>query len=132
MGLGLLGHCKCGYEKDVYIGSGFAQHGKSFEYPHYCESCNSLTSVDVLKKNPKCAECGSEDIKSYEAITKELPDDVSGLPYFMMKDYHKPEDVQEEDFCYPLDKTFVLLKGNHYCPRCKENSLIFKTTVYCD
>ena len=130
MGRELLGYCKCGYEKEVCIGGGFS--GKSFEFPHYCESCNSLTSVDVLKKKPKCTECGSKDIKSYEAITKELPDDVSGLPYFMMKDYHKREDVQVENFCHQLDKTFVLLKGNHYCPRCKENSLIFKTTVYCD
>ena len=130
MGRELLGYCKCGYEKEVCIGGGFS--GKSFEFPHYCESCNSLTSVNVLKKKPKCTECGSKDIKSYEAITKELPDDVSGLPYFMMKDYHKREDVQVENFCHQLDKTFVLLKGNHYCPRCKENSLMFHITWFFD
>ena len=129
MGRELLGYCKCGYEKEVCIGGGFS--GKSFEFPHYCESCNSLTSVDVLKKRPKCTECGSKDIKSYEAITKELPKDVR-LPSFLTEGYHKREDVQMEDSCHQLDKTFVLLKGNHYCPRCKENSLMFQITYFFD
>ena len=129
MGRELLGYCKCGYGKEVCIGGGFS--GKSFEFPHYCESCNSLTSVDVFKKKPKCTECGSKDIKSYEAITKELPKDVR-LPSFLTNGYHKREDVQVENFCYSLDKTFVLLKGKHYCPRCKENSLMFPITCFFD
>jgi hypothetical protein len=72
LGTELTGKCECGYGSKVYIASGRALHGKVFNYPHYCDACSSLTSVDVLSPSLVCKECGSTEIHSYEAFTKTL------------------------------------------------------------
>ena len=136
MGKQLTGECDCGYVGEVYIASGRAQHGKKFAYPHYCTSCDSLISVDLLSESQTCKVCGSGDVHSYEALTKTLSDDsfLKKLPTnFLLKiGYHRLDAVQEETFCYPLKKTFVLLRGNHFCPKCKNQSMRFFTSMLFD
>lgn len=136
MGTELTGQCSCGYKGKVYIGSGRAEHGKLFKFPHYCGSCNSLTSVDMLGEEIKCAECGSPEIYSYAAPTKTLAYNslLNRLPLEMLKKagYHKSEAVHDESFCYPIKKSFPFLRGNHFCPRCKEQSMTFFTSMLYD
>lgn len=136
MGKQLTGECDCGYGGEVYIASGRAQHGKVFKYPYFCNSCDSLISVDVLSQSQSCSECGSDDVHSYEALTKTLSYKslLNRLPNEVLKTagYHRSDVVQEETFCYPLKKTFVFLRGNHYCPKCKVNSMRFFTSMFYD
>jgi ribosomal protein L37AE/L43A len=136
MGTELTGRCDCGFGNKVYIASGRAQHGKVFKYPHYCSSCHSLISVDVLSDSQICSECGSDDIHSYAASTKTLSYKslLSRFPTEVLKaaGYHRSDVVHEETFCYPLRKTFVFLRGDHYCPKCKKSTMRFFTSMLYD
>ena len=136
MGTELTGRCKCGYTDKVYIGSGRASHGKVFKYPHYCNSCNSVTSVEMLADEKKCSNCSGTNIQSYEADTKTLSYKslLNRLPTELLAKtgYHRTDIVHEESFCYPLKKTFVLTRGMHYCPRCKEFGMTFFTSMLYD
>lgn len=136
MGTELTGGCDCGYGKKAYIASGRAEHGKVFKYPHYCNSCHSLISVDVLSDSQICSECGSDDIHSYAASTKTLSYKslLNRLPTEVLKaaGYHRSDVVHDESFCYPLKKTFVFLRGDHYCPKCKNNTMRFFTSMLYD
>jgi len=136
LGKELTGKCDCGYSSKVYIASGRALHGKVFNFPHYCDSCNSLTSVDVLSQPLICKECGSTEIHSYAALTKTLSYNslLTRLPTKVLKTagYHTSDVVLEETFCHPLKKTFVFLRGDHHCPKCKQNSMRFFTSMLYD
>ena len=136
MGTQLTGRCKCGYEGVAYIASGRANHGKVFKYPHYCKTCLSLTSIDILSDSQLCNECGSADVHSYEAPTRTLSYKslLNKLPTEILRKagYHRSEEVHEETFCYPINKRFVFLRKPHFCPRCKENSLHFFTSMLFD
>jgi len=136
MGTQLTGQCNCGYEANVYIASGRSQHGKVFKYPHHCDACNSLTSIDMLSSDCKCAECGSDQIHSYAASTKTLSYKslLNRLPTEVLKTagYHRSDVVHEETFCFPLKKTFVFLRADHYCPKCKNNTMRFFTSMLYD
>lgn len=136
MGTELTGKCKCGYTEKVYIGSGRASHGKLFQYPHYCNSCHSLTSADMLADEQICNHCNSKDIHSYAATTKTLSYKslLNRLPTEVLTrtGYHRTDVVHEESFCYPIKKTFVFLRGAHYCPSCTEESMTFFTSMLYD
>ena len=136
MGKQLTGLCDCSYGGEVYIASGRTQHGKVFYYPHYCNSCDSLISVDLLSKSKTCKFCASDDVHSFEATSKTISSKslLNKLPpNFLLKiGYHSSELVHEEIFCYPLNKKFVLLRGNHYCPKCKHQSMHFFTSMLYD
>lgn len=136
MGKKITGECDCGYVGEAHIASGRAQHGKVFNYPHHCNSCDSLISIDVLCKYQICNQCGSTDVKSYKSLTKTLSHNsfLSKLSTdFLLKiGYHRSDVVHEETFCYPLKKKFVLLCGDHYCPKCKSHSMRFTTSMLYD
>jgi ribosomal protein L37AE/L43A len=136
MGTELTGACKCGYGDKVYIGSGRASHGKLFKYPHSCNTCNSLTSVDMLAVAPSCSHCNSKDIRSYAANTKTLSYKslLNRFPTELLAKtgYHRTDVVHDESFCYPIKKTYVFLRGNHHCPRCNENTMTFFTSMLYD
>ena len=129
MGLELLGKCQCGYERNVHISSTRALRGKVFRYPHHCSSCKSLTSVDVLESNYQCDLCFSSAVFNYSATSKKLPSNstLQRLPSFLLAlfNYHKQEQMAEENYCTASNKTFTLLKGGHYCPACSFNNLQF-------
>ena len=129
MGQEFIGKCNCGLEKEVYIGSSRNDHGNKFDYPHYCNVCNSLTTVNILKKNIVCNVCGSNDVHSYAAKTTTLPLE-SKLNLQSNKELerlgvHKSNLVAETTYCPDLDKDLILFKSKNFCPACKENSLRF-------
>jgi predicted RNA-binding Zn-ribbon protein involved in translation (DUF1610 family) len=136
MGTELTGRCKCGCEGKVYIASGRANHGKVFSYPHYCDACNSLISIDMLGSSQGCPNCGSKDIHSYQAATKTLSYDslLNRLPTDLLRKagYHRASEVHDESFCYPIKKHFPLLRGFHHCPQCKDQSMAFFTSMLFD
>jgi rRNA maturation endonuclease Nob1 len=136
MGTELTGHCKCGYEDKVYIGSGRALHGKVFDFPYHCKSCRTLISIDKLSDDISCKICGSADVVSYESETKTL-----GVYSFFNRfssellrffGYHKQDVVFHESFCYRLNKSFVIMHGDQYCPRCGESNLKFYVSALYD
>ncbi len=136
LGIELSGDCECGYKGQVYIASGRAQHGKVFQYPHYCDACSSLTTIDMLNETKACSECGSANIHSYEALTRTLPYSsiIAYLPISLLRflGFHRANVMREEAYCYRLNKTFIFLQGDRFCPKCKENSMQFLTTVLYD
>ncbi len=133
MGTELTGECECGYTNKVNIASGRDEHGKVFYFPHYCNSCDKLTSADLLTNFPSCNHCASTEIYSYAALTKTLPYNkiLNIIPNKLLNlaGFHKSELVHEEKYCPPIKKTISILHGNHYCPRCKEKSMRFFTSM---
>lgn len=129
MGQELVGKCVCGLEKEVYVGSGRQDHGKKFNFPHYCNSCHSLITVDILQKKYSCTDCGSSDIHSYAALTKTIPSDSeqNSWPdaHLAKLGFHKRKLVEDETYCATLDKDFVLFRFKNHCPVCNLNSLTF-------
>jgi len=129
MGTELSAICECGFRGLTHIGSSRAQHGKTFKYPHYCDACNSLTSVDLLCKPPSCSKCSSSNVHTYASHTSSLSYDsiFNKLPtkYLRFLGFNRRDEAYDESFCYPLKKTFVLLRGKNYCPKCRNASLIF-------
>lgn len=136
MGTQLTGQCGCGYEANVFIASGRANHGKVFKYPHYCDDCSSMTSIDILSGSNNCTECGGQNVHSYEASTKTLSYEslLNKLPTELLRKagYHRSEDVHEETYCYPITKKFVFLRGAHHCPRCGGQTMKFFTSMLFD
>lgn len=136
MGTELTGKCSCGYQGKVYIASGRANHGKVFKYPHYCDDCSSLTSIDILSGRVACSECDSENVHSYEATSRTLSYKslLNKMPADLLRKagFHRSEEVHEETYCFPINKKFVFLRGDKFCPRCKCNSMSFFTSMLYD
>lgn len=133
MGQVLNAICECGLRDTATLGAGRSDFQLVCKFPHYCKNCEYLISVDILKENNVCSECGSKDIHSYESSTKrskykiveKLSTDV-----LMKLGLHRLED---EQFSWYLNKeNHVILKGNHYCPKCHSNSMIFDTKLIFD
>jgi hypothetical protein len=136
MGQEFIGRCSCGLEKTVGVGSSRSEHGKKFYFPHFCDSCNSLTTVNVLSKKYVCADCGGDSINTYAAKTKSLPYDSKlnswSDKHLAKLGVHKKELVLEESYCFVLDKDFALFRTNNFCPSCKEYSLSFSLSAMYD
>lgn len=129
MGQLFIAKCGCGLEAEVSVGSSRSEHGKKFYYPHYCSTCNNVTSVNVLAKSYVCPECKSEKINSYAAATQTLPFDSklnsSSESHLSRLGFHKSNLVEDESYCHGLEKTFVLFSSKNFCPACNKNSLSF-------
>ena len=136
MGHELIGRCNCGLEGRVCVGSSRSDHGKKFDYPHYCSSCNSLITVNVLRKKYVCTLCESGEIHSYAALTKSLPYDskLNSWPddHLAKIGVHKKDLVEDETYCDSLEKDFVLFRSKNFCPLCKRNSLSFSLSLMYD
>jgi DNA-directed RNA polymerase subunit M/transcription elongation factor TFIIS len=129
MGHEFTGKCNCGLEKQVYIGSSRNDHGKKFDYPHFCNACNSLITVNILNEKTTCSHCGSNDVHSYAALTTTLPFDSEfnsrSDEQLARLGVHKSDLVAEKTYFPDLDKDLVLFKSKNFCPACKQNSLEF-------
>lgn len=135
MGTGLKASCKCGYEDESIIGSTRAKHGKAFDFPHYCNDCNSVTRVDLLSEAPCCNVCGSKNITSYETTTKIIPNPLLerlGRDFLLKRGYHMGREELDPTYCDVQKKTFVMLRWHNYCPNCQTNNLTFYPYIYFD
>lgn len=128
MGTEVIGKCNCGYEGTASIGSSRAQHGKKFYFPHYCNDCNQIVSVDTLSKVPSCRHCESTSLTSYEAKSKRVPNELLerlGEHFLHKRGYHHSSEELNPTYCYVQNKTYVMLRRHNHCPRCNGNELMF-------
>jgi hypothetical protein len=135
MGTGLKATCTCGYETEASIGSSRAGHGKVFRFPHFCNDCQTVGSVDVLSELPACNKCGSKNITSYETNTKRVPNRLLerlGRDFLRKRGYHLRQEELDPTYCCVLEKTFIMLRGHNYCPECQTSSLTFYPEIYFD
>jgi Zn finger protein HypA/HybF involved in hydrogenase expression len=135
MGTGLKATCSCNYAAEASIGSSRAEHGKVFRFPHVCNDCQTVGSVDVLSEDPACDKCGSTNVTSYETKTKLVPNrllEKLGKDFLRKRGFHLQQEELDPSYCYVLEKTFTLLKWNNQCPKCKENELTFFPYIYFD
>lgn len=135
MGSAYAAACKCGYKApECPISSTRAQHGRQWWYPHSCDTCRAVVSIDLLSDNHACPHCGNEDVVSFEEpqppeVKQSFWDRLRG------KEPPIPENLQDpvsSSFCYVLKKTFVLRKGKHRCPSCSDTELEFFRTGFFD
>ena len=128
MGTEVIGKCGCGYEARASIGSSRAQHGKVFYFPHFCEGCNQIVSVDTLSESPTCRHCGGTSLVSYEAKSTKVANpllerlDANTLH---SRGHHLSSEELSPSFCFKQNKTYVLLRKRNHCPKCSGNELSF-------
>lgn len=133
MGEVVKAKCSCGYEEEAVIGAGRFDFKEVCKFPHFCNSCNRVTSVDIFKEVYECKHCNGADVHSYESITKVVK--YNFLERFSDETltkygYHRRS--QEYTSWYGRTKNHVLMRGKHYCPNCKESNLTFKITMMFD
>jgi predicted Zn-ribbon and HTH transcriptional regulator len=135
MGTGLKATCTCGHEAEASIGSSRAGHGKVFRFPHFCNDCKNVGSVDVLSERSACDKCGSTNVTSYETNTKRVPNRLLerlDREFLRKRGYHLQQEELDPTYCYVLGKTFVMLRSLNNCPKCNSNNLIFSPYIYFD
>jgi hypothetical protein len=97
-----MASCKCGYEKEVLVGStrSMGRNGTSYS-PALCRDCGKLCSSLYGTDAPTCELCQSKNIVRYG--NRELRAD-------------------------PSNKYHGWTGGLHFCPQCKDFGLRFKDT----
>jgi predicted Zn-ribbon and HTH transcriptional regulator len=106
MGTIIKAVCTCGLESDtIHQGIGFRyfENGVRIE-PAYCDSCGIVVGRDISKSFSKCPQCRRK-VKFYTEDVEESDEKVPGLA---TDDY-----LDEKEFWH--------------CPRCKRETLRFKS-----
>jgi hypothetical protein len=135
MGTEVICKCSCGYQGSAAIGSSRAMHGKQFSFPHYCNDCHQVVSIDTLAEASTCRHCGGTSLTSYEAQTKQVPNPLLeklGASILHKRGYHLSEEELSPTYCYVQEKTYVLLRWNNHCPQCNGNKLMFRMGMLYD
>lgn len=125
--------CECGYNGKATLGAGRSDFREVCKFPHYCDSCKEVVSVDIFKEEHLCPTCKSHDVHTYEAQTTRLKNEA----HEQLSDVHLERlglhrRSDEQDSWYGKDKSHILLRGPHYCPKCEKNSLKFFTEIMFD
>ncbi len=67
MGSTVSAKCDCGYHKsNLRIGGGMMNFQSFCSFPFYCKGCQSLVTVNLLSRTPKCPECKSTEVLAYD------------------------------------------------------------------
>jgi len=141
MGTTLEARCRCGYIESAMVASGRREHGKVFYYPHACEDCQSVVSVDILKSPMACPKCGGSNITSYGVEIKELPFGRWNLFKSWLSGDTKRHAEQKKavyrktsdsSYCYRTHTTYVIPTDPATCPVCREKSLVFESILLFD
>tara|TARA_B100000315_G_C14547437_1_gene573961 strand:+ start:544 stop:900 length:357 start_codon:yes stop_codon:yes gene_type:complete len=103
--------CKCGYEKELFIGGGMSNFETVCHFPSYCQNCNDLVQTNLYEKTVKCPQCKSEKVVAYDQ--KEL---ISKLGMKVVCCWNTFEE---------LGRVIALTNGNYLCPSCSNNRLKF-------
>jgi predicted Zn-ribbon and HTH transcriptional regulator len=133
MGQVLGAVCECGYKGSAALGAGRSNFREVCNFPHYCKSCEEVVSVDIFKDKQTCPKCKSEDVHTYEAQTTRLKNEV----HEQLSDLHLERlglhrRTDEQDSWYGKDKSHILLRGPHRCPKCQMQLLKFFTELMFD
>lgn len=147
MGTSYIADCNCGYSDIVFTGSTRREHGHKFFYPHACNACSRIVSVDVLSTSKTCPKCGSDKVTLQGVMIPDPPpsrfeygsflDDVQRLLSWalqLLTGARKPAKVlwEDESYCFRTSATYALAKGAHECPKCRAQSLRFSLSSKVD
>lgn len=140
MGSTLNAQCPCGYEGSATVASGRRDHGKVFYYPHCCEDCKAVVSIDILKPEQSCPTCGGSSLTRYGVAIKELPyGRWERFKAWLNGDYKRHAQLtqtykfkSDATYCYRTHTTYVLPVEPSMCPVCKKDSLSFRPGVLFD
>ena len=140
MGSTVIAHCSCGYEGSATIASGRRDHGKVFYYPHCCEDCNAVVSIDILKPEQSCPTCRGSRLTSYGISIKELPyGRWERFKAWLKGDFQRHAKLtqtlkfkSDATYCYITHTTYVLPVEPSSCPACKRHTLTFQHGVMFD
>lgn len=132
MGKLLKAECCCGYETSVMVGSGREGHGKVFEFPHHCTECNEAVTADLLQPQVTCPLCNGNSLKIFGTQER---DNAKKKPWFL-KVFEGGEKEQPRiiasAYCYNIETTFEINDRDHFCPKCKRQTLQFSLEALLD
>lgn len=134
MGISFTAVCKCRYRVEVPTTSSRSRHGKDWWWPHACDACGSVVSINLLSDAHGCPNCGSGKVASYE---EPRPPAVKLTFWQKLKGYRppKPENLRDplySGYCGVQKKDFVIKRGKHHCPKCGETELQFYFADFSD
>lgn len=132
MGKLLKAECSCGYETSVAIGSGRELHGKVFEFPHLCATCNETVTADLLQPPVTCPLCNGEGLKIYGTQQRDSAKKKSWFQKLLGGNEDEPAQTVVSVYCYNLETTFEINDCGHFCPKCKAQTLQFSTEALFD
>lgn len=80
--------------------------------PCFCVDCQSLVTVNLRADDPRCPTCGSTSYTTY--------DDP------LLNDRSSTQAVASWNVRRDGRGLLVLTRSRHFCPRCREMSLMFR------
>ena len=109
MGSIIQASCKCGFQKEMYLGGGMENFTTHCSFPYYCQDCGKLFEGNMLDKNVKCEECESENVLPYnnERVCKSKGGEVFSW------------------YVDELGDDIILPYGDYLCPACGNYSMTF-------
>lgn len=127
--------CACSYQAEVFLGSVRANYLHSFEFPHICEHCREVVSVQMCCKKPVCPSCGKQELIS---LGYEVPPQQTGLQSLIEKGSETLKErlaetrvsregktlIETLNFC--SHRSWALTEGPHPCPSCSGKILYLK------
>ncbi|MDP3314383.1 hypothetical protein [Lutibacter sp.] len=102
--------CKCGLNKSILIGGGMESSSYECFFPCFCKNCSDVVEVNLLDLNPKCPECGEENIIAFDNRL------LIG---------EKGKQVIESWHAFELGRELLLTNGTYKCPKCNTQNLRF-------
>ncbi len=104
MGFTIEARCdSCGFQSEAAIGAGMANFTELSEWPAFCSVCDTMVSVNTLRKPIACFSCGSTQVTKYgdPALSDNAGREVGSW------------------------SGQALHASGHYCPGCKARTLTF-------
>lgn len=135
MGTEVKASCECGYAGSALCGSTRREHGKLFWYPHRCNHCHELVTVDLLQSPITCDKCGSQDVKRYGVVIKQIPYGwknklIARFNGDLRRDREARDTLNnnrvDATWSYNLDTTFGITKDLCECPACHQTTMRFR------
>lgn len=141
MGSTLKAACSCGYTCSVSCASSRREHLKKFYYPHQCNQCHEVVSVDILNTPHSCPRCGGHDIQRYGVAIPEIPYGWWHRLIARITGAQKHHDDALDtlnaskvgtSYCYAHHTTYGITKAAYQCPVCQQQSLKFTLSQLTD
>lgn len=124
--------CKCSYEAEVFLGAVRSNYLESFKFPHTCQDCSKVVTVQMCCENPVCPSCGGTNLTS---LGYEMPKQSTGVPGLIEKGLSKLRQDKtaasesregrtlSETWNFCSQRSWALTEGPHACPSCEEKSM---------
>jgi len=129
MGSVLQAKCSCGFESDeLFLGGGMMDMGAICNIPYYCDHCEIVGTINILKKNTD------------ELLHRELKKDIKckkcrrKIQYYgeISEDNFESQEDYAFDWSFGFDKRYLLHDKLYHCPKCKKEKMKFYMTACWD